>query len=151
MHSAPAVSYPVGRSFFYATLMLGLHGLSAGVLVAWAGVSDAVGLGHVAVLLLWFISAAAAATSWWRSPAGALIWDGQHWAWVSGDQSRPVAVSVTLDLQNIMLMQLLSSEAPILWLWLERQAAPQRWRAYRRAVFARQTANQARDADRVAL
>jgi len=150
MHSAPAVSYPVGRSSFYAAFMLGLHGLSAGIWVAWGMVSDAFGLGHLAVLALWIISAAVAVWAWLRSPTGSLIWDGQHWIWASGELSRTVALSVTLDLQRLMLMQLRSSDAPPLWLWLERGAAPARWRPWRRAVFARQKQSQTRDADWVA-
>jgi len=150
MHSAPAVSYPVGRSSFYGTLLLGIHLIGASVLSAWAAVSDAPGLGHVAAFALWLTSASLSMWSWRRAPAGALTWDGQHWLWTGGDLSHPVALSVALDLQSLMLIQLCSSEAPSLWVWLERRAAPARWRPCRRAVFARQPVDQAHDADWVA-
>jgi toxin CptA len=150
MHSAPAVSYPVGRSSFYGTLLVGIHVIGGSVLLAWAVVSDVLGLGHVAAFALWLASAALAMWSWRRAPAGALTWDGQHWLWTSGDLSHPVVLSVALDLQSLMLIQLCSSEAPSLWVWLERRAAPARWRPCRRAVFARRPGDPARDADRVA-
>lgn len=147
MHSAPAVSYPVGRSFFYGALLVGVHGLGASVLVAWVVAADAPGLSHWVSWLFWLASVAMAMLSWRRSPTGTLTWDGQHWIWAGGDVSHPVTLSVTLDIQNLMLMHLRASEAPKLWVWLERRSAPTRWRACRRAVFARQPADQARDAD----
>jgi toxin CptA len=150
MHSAPAVSYPVGRSSFYGALLVGIHVIGASVLVAWVVTSDALGLGHALVWLLWLTSVVVALLSWLRSPTGTLTWDGQHWIWSGGDGSHPVTLLVTLDIQNLMLMHLHSSEAPKLWVWLERRSAPTRWRACRRAVFARQPTDQARDADWVA-
>jgi hypothetical protein len=150
MHSAPAVSYPVGRSFFYGALLVGIHVIGASVLLAWVVASDAPRLGQVLGGMLWLASVAVAMLSWWRSPTGTLTWDGQHWIWADGEESHPVTLSVTLDIQNLMLMYLGASEVPKLWVWLERRSAPTRWRAYRRAVFARQPADQARDVDWVA-
>ncbi len=47
MHSAPAVSYPVGRSHFHAVLLIGVLTVGAGSLIAWIAQSDAVSLRHV--------------------------------------------------------------------------------------------------------
>lgn len=150
MHSAPAVSYPVGRSSFYGALLIGIHVIGASVLLAWVVAVDAPGLGQALAGMLWLASVAVAILSWWRSATGTLTWDGQHWIWAGGDGSHPVSLFVTLDIQNLMLMHLRASEVPKLWVWLERRSAPTRWRACRRAVFARQPADQARDADWVA-
>jgi len=147
MHSAPAVSYPVGRSSFYGSLLVGVHVIGASVLSAWVVTSDVPGLEHVAAFAIWLASAALAVWSWWRARTGALTWDGQHWFWTDGDRSHPVILSVALDLQRLMLMQLHSSEASSLWIWLERRAMPARWRPCRCAVFARQPVDQAHDAD----
>jgi len=150
MHSAPAVSYPVGRSSFYGAVLAGLHGLGACVLIAWVMAADTPRLGHVLGGLLCLSSLAVAGWSWRHVPNGTLTWDGQHWIWTQDDLSRPVTPRVTLDLQHLMLMQLCSSDAPPLWVWLERSAAPARWRACRRCVFAPQPAQPGADADWVA-
>lgn len=150
MHSAPAVSYPVGRSSFYCAVLAGLHGLGACVLLAWAVNTDTPRLGHLLGGLLWLSSLVLALWSWRHTPSGTLTWDGQQWIWTLGDLSHPVTLRVTLDLQHLMLMQLRAQDASTQWVCLARSAAPARWRACRRAVFARQPVQPTADADWVA-
>ena len=150
MHSAPAVSYPVGRSYFYLALLVGVLAMGACSLITWSVVSDALGLRHVVAMLLWLTGVGVALLSWLRAPTGAITWDGQNWIWTCQGSAHPVVLCVTMDLQIVMLMHLKSSVAPSQWVWLERQVAAGRWLACRRAVFARQPADRARDADWVA-
>ena len=150
MHSAPAVSYPVGRSSFYGVVLAGLHVLGACVLLAWTVSADTPRLGQLLGAVLWSGSLVLAWWSWWHTPRGTLTWDGQHWLWTLGDLSHPVTPLVTLDLQHLMLLQLRAQDVPTQWVWLERSVAPARWRPCRRAVFARQSASQATDIDWVA-
>jgi hypothetical protein len=150
MHSAPAVSYPVGRSYFYLALLVGVLAMGACSLIAWGIVSDALGLRHLAAMLLWLTAVGVALLSWLRTPTGVITWDGQNWIWTCQDSALPVALCVTMDLQIVMLMRLQSSVAPSHWVWLERRVVPGRWLACRRAVFGRQPPDRARDADLVA-
>ena len=57
MHSAPAVSYPVGRSHFHGVMLAGVLLVSAATLTAWTMQSDTAGIRHLAAALLWLASA----------------------------------------------------------------------------------------------
>ena len=140
MHSAPAVTYPVGRCRFHAGLLAGLLVLGAGVLVTWVQHSDAIALRHAAAGVLWLVCALAALRLWWRSPIGSLTWDGQLWTWAGEGASYPVALRMTLDTQTALLLRLQPDGAPSLWVWLEQRRAPTRWLACRRAVFGPKSA-----------
>lgn len=136
MHSAPAVTYPVGRCRFHAGLLAGLLVMGAGVLVTWVQHDDAIAMRHAAAGLLWLICALAVVRLWWRSPTGSLTWDGQLWTWAGeGGEPYPVALSMTLDSQTALLLRLQADGAPSLWVWLEQRRAPARWLPCRRAVF----------------
>lgn len=134
MHSAPSVSYPVGRSFFLACLM-GLAWLAGACVVgAWLlSLSPSVGLTAFApgVVLL---AGVLATRSWRASPVGEVCWDGQAWTW----RGQAVAFeAVVLDLQACLLVFWRSPGAGTGWLWLERAARPDRWSDLRRAVYSR--------------
>ena len=135
MHSAPAVTYPVGRCRFHAGLLTGLLVMGAGVLAAWAYHTDAIGLRHGAAALLWLVCAMVAGRLWWRSPTGSLTWEGQFWIWAGEGAPYPVALGMALDSQKVLLLRLQVDDAPSLWVWLEQRRAPARWLACRRAVF----------------
>jgi hypothetical protein len=139
MHSAPAVSYPVGRSFFYAGLLLLMLLLAAAGLLAWAASSQAPRLVHGAAAGLWLVCALVAAVGWRRSPTGQLSWDGQRWTWSSAGRAVPVALRLIVSHPSLMLLCLQPGHGPRLWVWLARTQAPGRWLACRRAVLARQS------------
>lgn len=149
MHSAPSVSYPVGRSHFYGRVLVGALVLGGFSLAAWIMQSDTYALKHLAAAAWWLGSATAAVVTWLRSPNGLLTWDGQSWTWTSGLVSRQVVLSVKLDSQSTLLLHWRVIGASNGWIWLERRTAPTRWLPLRRAVFAPPAANPIRDADHV--
>jgi toxin CptA len=145
MHSAPSVSYPVGRSRLLgrglAALWLG--GLVA-MVVAWQRVSleDS----QVAVAgAVWSLAGLMAWRSWRAMPQGELCWDGHGWAG-PGASSSPAAVRVHLDLHRHLLVHLQGNGAAGQWLWLSADARPARWNDLRRAVYSRAMTDAQRDA-----
>jgi len=149
MYNAPAVSYPVGRSRFHAGLLAAVLLAGASSLAVWIMQSDQAGVRHLAALGLWLVTASVAIWAWLRSPAGQLTWDTKTWLWTSGEQARQVNVSAVLDSQSVLLLHLRTPENSLLWIWPERQTAPVRWLALRRAVFARLPASATADANKV--
>jgi len=135
MHSAPAVSYPVGRCRFQGFVLAGLLVTGACALVAWAVQSEASAARQLGAALLWLLCALIAVRSWLRSPSGLLTWDGQLWHWAGSGEPHPVALCMTFDSQTTLLLHLQAAHAPSIWVWLEQRAAPLRWLACRRAVF----------------
>ncbi|HEY8904878.1 MAG TPA: hypothetical protein VIM63_02450 [Rhodoferax sp.] len=149
MHSAPSVSYPVGRSHFYGQVLAGALLLGGFSLAAWIMQSDTYALKHLLAVALWLGSAVVAVMVWLRSPHGLLIWDGQNWTWACRDVSHSVVLSVMLDSQSTLLVHWQVTGASNGWVWLERRAAPTRWLPLRRAVFAPRVTNADRRADGV--
>ena len=137
MHSAPAVSYPVGRSYLQITLIgfCAVLGLITGVL--WSG------------QLLWsnwrlwlfgaslLVVLALALSDWQGTASGHLCWDGQGWCWASANTRMVGRVSVHLDLQSFLLLSLRSDTGQRQWLWPEQRTEVARWRALRWALFSR--------------
>ena len=142
MHSAPSVSYPVGRSRFHGALAL-LIGLLGGMtLLAWGLQADAIGVRHLASVLLWLVSSGLLAHQWRMTPVGVLAWDGAAWRWQQADQVWPIQPAVSLDLQTFMLLKLHTAHGPAWWVWPERQTAPAHWLALRRALFGQAAVGQ---------
>jgi toxin CptA len=140
MHSAPSVTYPVGRSRFAAGLLL-LTWLLGGVAIAlWGLQTQAPGWRLAAGALCWVTAGALAGAHWWRSPSGTLTWNGADWSW-SGRADAGV-LEVCLDLQRSMLVRHVAS-GESQWFWLERASQPQRWDDVRRAVYSRPAAGAA--------
>ncbi|MFZ4622633.1 MAG: hypothetical protein ACOYNF_00190 [Rhodoferax sp.] len=138
MHSAPAVSYPVGRSRFRDALVLLISLVSALTLLTWTWQADVVTARHLAAGVAWLASTGLAAWHGWRSPTGVLSWDGVGWNWTCANTRLAVVPEVTLDLQTGLLLRLhVGSGLAGLWVWPERRASPQRWLALRRAVFGK--------------
>ena len=138
MHSAPSVTYPVGRSRFAAALLLLLWLAAAAALGLWWAGSPAPGWRLGAAALLWLATGLWAALHWWRSPAGLVAWDGENWNWTVGQGADPGMLEVSLDLQRSILVRWAGRRASH-WFWLERASRAERWDDLRRAVYSRAT------------
>jgi toxin CptA len=137
MHTAPSVSYPVGRSAFAAGLQAAivLAGLAAAA--AWSVQSSTFGWRQGLAFGAVLVGAALATLAWLRSPTGTLHWDGNGWNWQEGRQTGPGDPEPALDLQSRMLVKWRPAAGRARWLWLEKQSAPAHWDALRRAVYSR--------------
>ena len=81
----------------------------------------------------------AARSSWNHLPSGHLAWDGEVWRWeIPGYQTGAAEheLSVIADFQHRMLLRLENQAGASLWLWLEKNAMPERWMDLRRAVYS---------------
>ena len=150
LHNAPRVSYPVGRSSFYAGLLGTVWLTGVALVLVWAVQSDGLNLRHVAISLLLFALGSFAAWSWHQSVQGVLIWDGQCWAWISLQATEPIPVALEchLDLQVRVLLYVRALDGSLgHWVWWERHQNPVRWMDARRALFShvRRPAPQAAD------
>ena len=134
MHSAPSVTYPVGRSPFAGALLLIIWLAAAAALGVWW--AEASGWRLAAAALLWLATGVWAATRWWCSPTGTVAWDGERWNWSAGRGSDSGMLEVSLDLQRSMLVRSAGQGAPH-WFWLERASRAERWDDLRRAVYSR--------------
>jgi hypothetical protein len=137
MHNAPSVSYPVGRSHFQAGLLVLM--VLAGLIIDLFWSSQAIwgwrqGLVGVSLCL----AVVFALHEWQRTPQGTLTWDGLGWCFNEGQHAVVGGVTVSLDLQFILLLRLSPNKGSPLWLWAERRRQAPLWLALRRAVFSRQ-------------
>ena len=137
MHSAPAVSYPVGRSRFHGLLVAMMAAVGAIFLMLWVFRAGALQTRHLAAIMLWSSGVGLAAWHWLRTPTGSLAWDGQGWLWTSQTESSTVVPEVTLDTQASLLLCLHAQDGKSVWAWPQRQTLPQRWVPFRRALFGR--------------
>ena len=146
MHSAPAVSYPVGRSRFQGWLLgcTGLMGLLLGML--WFYASDLMGWRQGLYALTWLGANLLAVQAWRRAPRGHLRWDGSVWCWSTEAAVVSGALAVHLDFQFFLLLSLRTDTGARFWLWPERRADQPHWHALRCAVFARRSATPAEQA-----
>jgi len=138
MHNAPSVSYPVGRSHFQAGLLVLM--VLAGLIVDLVWSTQSLwgwrqGLVGVSLCL----AAVFALHEWQRTPQGTLSWDGVAWCFNEEQQAVIGGMTVSLDLQFILLLRLTPNKGPPLWLWAERSRQAPLWVALRRAVFSRPT------------
>ena len=145
MHSAPSVTYPVGRSPFAGALLLIIWLAAAAALGAWS--TRAPDWRLAAAALLWLATGAWAARQWWRSPAGAVAWDGESWNWSAGEGSGSGMLEVSLDLQRSMLVRS-GGKGASRWFWLERASRAERWDDLRRAVYSRAAPRASADTQR---
>ncbi|RMX02990.1 hypothetical protein D8I35_17595 [Corticibacter populi] len=152
-HHAPALHYPVQRSRRLGVLLLACSSASLMALLAWiwprisaASASETAPM--VLAMLLWLLGSVAIARQWRRSPHGTLCWTGHGWQWIDGSAATGHDCIPTLawDWQHAMLLRCQhattdaaanAATTPLpQWLWLERQTAPARWPALRRAVYS---------------
>ncbi|MDM0104764.1 hypothetical protein QTH97_07460 [Variovorax sp. J22R24] len=132
------MNYPVGRSRYAERLLLVLWALGVcGVTVACV---QAAGFDWRQGVLV--LSAGVAGLAAWTGvlryadPAD-LSFDGQHWS-ISGHAAlRTARASVALDLQSLLLVRLSEPTRARRWVWVDRQAMPERWRDLRRALYSR--------------
>lgn len=136
MHSAPAVSYPVGRARVegWVVALTAMSGVL--VVLLWAVAANKVGWRQWLLLTTLLGTCSFAANSWWRSPQGTLRWDGKDWGWQSGQASVGGSLSVHLDLQFFLLVSLRTTSGARIWLWPEHRSDVTRWKDLRRAAFA---------------
>ncbi|MFZ4479026.1 MAG: hypothetical protein ACOYNZ_03925 [Rhodoferax sp.] len=136
MHSAPAVSYPIGRSRFHGGLLgsASLTGILAGLL--WRQQADPALWQQCLFALIVLGAGLAAVIDWWTSPDGTLQWDGQGWSLVLPLATPVGPLSAHLDLQSCLLLCLRAENGRRNWVWIERWRDPASWNALRRAVFA---------------
>jgi toxin CptA len=142
MHSAPSVTYPVGRSSFAALVSLSLWAAAAAATCAW-WLNSPVWSWRLAVALLLLIFAGVwAVAGWWRSPSGELGWTAEGWAWSLAPSSGAGTLRVGLDFQQWMLVRWMGAGRSH-WLWLERGRCAERWNDLRRAVYSHANSTQA--------
>lgn len=136
MHSAPAVSYPVGRSHLQGGLLFGtgLTGLLAGCL--WCAAPGPLGWRQGLYMLALLTAVLVAARAWRHSSQGVLRWDGQFWVWSTEGAAVRGLIAVHLDIHLCLLLSLQTEAGTRLFLWPERRAEPASWHALRCAVFA---------------
>jgi toxin CptA len=146
MHSAPSVTYPVGRSPFAGVLLLAIWLAGAAALLSW-WMSGGSGSRLGSAALLWLVSGLWAARQWWRSPTGAVAWNGESWNWAAGEAGDNGVLEVSLDLQRSMLVRW-AGEGASRWFWLQRASRTERWDDLRRAVYSRAAASAPQDAKR---
>ena len=139
MHSAPSVSYPVGRSAFAGRLLAGLGLLGLLAAAAWT-LQSGFGWRQLAAFLAVLASGTLAGDGWRRSARGVLSWDGAAWGWEQGDGRRPGRPELALDLQSRLLLRWRPEEGRALWFWLEQASDASHWDALRRAVYSRASA-----------
>lgn len=137
MHSAPSVSYPVGRSHGAARLLSALW--IAGACCSGAALYP---FGHMAwrqVLLVSSVVLTATVARRTLGPvlAADLVFDGQDWSLAGQDASKAARIAVLLDIQSLVLVRLDEPTKRARWLWLERRARPERWQDLRRAIYSR--------------
>jgi toxin CptA len=137
MHSAPSVSFPVGRSRSAGRILLAVWLMGACCTGFAVRLMDGAGWRMAALLASTVWAGAWAARAQWRQPVGRLQFDGQSWS-LTGSLSIPAArLLPALDLQSLQLVRLVVADRHSHWLWLERRSDPLRWLALRRAVYSR--------------
>jgi len=138
MHSAPSVTYPVRRSAQVRILLLAFWALGVSSVGAWCHYVDSLSarqmVGLAALCLTTFLV--------WRDvthvPGGDVHWDGQYWSLHGVSPLRTAQATVHLDFQSWLLLRL-KVDRSVSWVWLARQASPERWHDVRRALFASPT------------
>ncbi|MFH0134122.1 hypothetical protein ACGLHS_28205 [Variovorax sp. VaC1] len=140
MHSAPSVTYPVGRSRGATRILIALWALGAICAGASCYLFDSVGWRQLLLVFSVVFSGVAAGFGLRRDGAAVLHFDGLRWSLTGADASRSVheaQATVALDFQSLMLVRLAEPGRARRWLWIEQRAMPERWRDVRRAVYSR--------------
>ncbi|MFT3717996.1 hypothetical protein [Pseudorhodoferax sp.] len=140
MHSAPAVRYPVARSWRAGSVPVLLAGTALAVCGWWWRQGTA--FWPLAVVLASVVPALAVGLFQWRGMRpGLLHWDGAHWWWSDAADATQrgeyaVVPDLRLDLQHGLLLRLHGLPRGTRWRYLERSARPQSWNDLRRALYA---------------
>ena len=135
MHSAPSVTYPVGRSHLAAAFFWAFWLGAAGLVGLWTAQAGSAGWRQALAALVLGVAVIWAFIDRRTTAAGELSWDGQQWSHTGAAGSGTLVVA--LDLQSVLLVQWRDGRRGGAWLWLERSRLPERWNALRRAVYSR--------------
>jgi toxin CptA len=138
-HNAPPVVYLLGRSRFQGWLLLGLWFAGLLLVSLWVYVAQQVDWRTVFAFVAVLAAGVGAYIGTRSAPAGQLSWDGEVWRWETLIYQAGIAefeLSVVADFQHRLLLRLQNQAQAKLWLWVERQAAPERWLDLRRAVYS---------------
>ena len=142
MHLPPAVSYPVVRSrwhLFGIGSLAVLGSLVNGALVWHQWWQAGASLCLVLFALIAPVSVIGAVAAWYKGPVGRLHWDGLEWFWRGVDQAqiRQIQqVSIALDFQFLVLVQLRCETARSQWIFLQEGTDRSQWLALRRALVS---------------
>jgi hypothetical protein len=135
--SAPAVSYPLGRSRFEGWLLLAVAALGLAACLAWVRQDAAWGWRQTLMLACLVPGLVAAAWRWRRTPAVQLHWDRQAWHCALVPDLALQRVDMLADLQTVVLLRLVGAgNRTIAWLWAEQWRQPAQWRPLRRALVS---------------
>lgn len=136
MHSAPSVSYPVGRSRFALLVVVVAWIAGAAGIAAWRLQVAATPLQVAVAAAALLVPGAIALRAWARSPHGTLSWNGEGWTWSAGADGEPGSAQAVVDVQRVLLLRWHSGRTTR-WFWVERAMQPSRWDDLRRAVYSR--------------
>ncbi len=129
------VSYAVHRSGCEAAL-LGITLLAGWVTqVVWMVTSLGMGVPQISGVLLCLATGGFAAWHWRSGHDGILNWNGTHWNWNCQGATAVVTPEVILDFQQVVLLRLHAVQGYSLWVWPQKNTAPEHWLALRRALF----------------
>ncbi|WP_213959545.1 MULTISPECIES: hypothetical protein [unclassified Variovorax] len=137
MHSAPSVSYPMGRSRIAARLLVAIWaaGACCAGWVCWQ--VGAQGWRGPVLAFSVLLAALGARALLERQRPGELRFDGRGWQMTGAANLRAARLTPALDFQSLMLVRIWAPKQRSRWQWLERGSAPERWLALRRAVYSR--------------
>lgn len=138
-HNAPPVVYPLGRSPFLGGLLLVLWLAGLVSVLLWWNVTRQFDWRMLLAGFSVLLAGLAARITWDNLPGGQLAWDGDVWRWESPSYQTGVgehALSVIADFQQRLLLRLENQAGASLWLWVEKNAMPERWLDFRRAVYS---------------
>lgn len=140
MHSAPSVTYPVGRARVWGVTLALVWLAGATLTGSWCVQVDGIGWRQWLAIACVLGGGVVAALGWRTASIGELHWNGGGWWWTAraapGEQA-PVRLVVQLDLQRWLLVRMGAASGGRCWLWLEQCREPARWGDLRRAVHAR--------------
>lgn len=145
MHSAPSVSYPVGRCAFQRQLCLFLMLVTTAVLGVWS-LNQGFTRGWCVAALLAVLGGFFGA--WSLRFVAKLTWSGQLWCLHDRSDGMPDVfgnVEVILDSQKTLLVRWQPTSdklfTPSVWLWLGAEQSNSRWQDLRCAVYQRKALN----------
>lgn len=137
MHSAPSVTYPVGRSRLAARLLMVTWAAGAGCAGAASYQFDSVGWRQAVLAVSVVVSAWAVLRMLRRAADEQLMFDGQHWSLSRSGRPGAARATVVLDFQSLLLLRMDEPGRRTQWLWPARGSQPDLWRDLRRAVYSR--------------
>ncbi|MDO5626045.1 MAG: hypothetical protein Q4G71_15320 [Pseudomonadota bacterium] len=140
LKTAPAVTYPVGRSRRLALLLAAPWVLAALCLLSvlvWPFANAPTAVGALLAVLVLLLNGWALRRFWRAQVVRQLIWDGQAWHLDAPVAQGSGEISVRLDVQHCLLLLYRAPGARRgTWLWADAAAYPQRWHLLRCALYS---------------